>query len=353
MPTLEQFRNEGKKFAFILDSRDVAFLDPVRLMLAKFNAINEGKIVYNTDGLGSIYPCGFEWFKEACRRAMGHFQAILNAGVLAGRIDAFLEVMPICRDIRTALIDGKPWPGIMERLYQAHGSWSKNDDQYLYHICQVYHPEYFTPDIEKHLCVHLKGFPTEEWPNDREFRDGCCAGFSSILHFPDYAGNSFWKEWIDSNGKLPDLEMKCLTIGRRRAGYGNVALDRNLGWEGKRVGLTSLCDSDETISAHANSQLHVLVREKTHLAGALNNTAVNKKDSVCVEFWVDGQCIGQLDQADRMTPFVNVYPGKHTLTIRAKGSKTSCHSLWVVRQGEMTTADLVEIEPDHTLLSET
>ncbi len=334
MSTLRRFRESGKRFAFILDARDIAFLDPLPLMLAKFNAINEGKIVYNTDGLGAMYPCAFEWFREACRRAAGHFQGILNAGVLVGGIDTFLEAMPVCRDIRGALIEGAPWPGVMERLYRAHGSWRKDDDQYLYHICQVYRPELFAPDVEKRLCVHLKGYPTENWPDDHEYRDGCCAGFASILHFPDLAGSAFWDEWIASRGRLPEVNLGCVSVGKRRSGFGKVGFARELGYEGKRVKVPCLLADDETISAHADSTVDISVRETVRIAGALNESAIPEKEAIGANFFIDGLAIGQVGAAGDATSFTVVPPGNHRLSIVAVGTKKNCHSLWVVRRGE-------------------
>jgi hypothetical protein len=332
IPILQQYRNNEKQFAFIIDSRDVVFVDPLPLLLAKFNAINKGKIIYNTDGLGAMYPCGQEWFRDEYNRITNHFQAILNAGILAGSIDTFLKVMPICQTIRNALLEGKPWSGVMEHHFCDHGNWSYNDDQYLYQLCQMYYPEYFAPDIEKLLCVHLKDYPATNWRTYSDFRSGNCAGFASIFHIPDRAGHEFWKEWVAYEGNIPNLKMKYLTIGNRRPGYGNIVIGKKLGFDEKIVCLKGLEEFDETISAHANASMEIDVNEKILLAGALNETAVNSKNKVIVEFVVDGKIIDTLDTAGTISPFIDIYPGKHLLVTRATGSNKNCHSLWVIRK---------------------
>lgn len=341
IPRLEQFRGEGKRFGFILDSRDVVFIDPFRFMLAKFNAINEGKMIFNTDGLGALYPCGQEWIKSEYRKAVGHFQGFLNAGVLAGSIDVLLEIMSRCTELRADLMEKRPREGIMQRLYDTHGSWSHNDDQYLYQLCHMYYPELFAPDIEKRLCVHLKDMPVRDWRNYYDFRDGRSLGSSSILHFPDKAGHAYWEEWVRCGGRFPDIETDLFTIHYRSLGYGNITLDRNLGYEGKVVAVGGVNETDRTISAHANSIIELSVWKNFSIAGALNSTAIRKNGSDSgAEFEINGRSIGSLDKAGEMTHFVDMPPGEHTLTIQSTGSSESCHSFWVVREKKSLATSL-------------
>jgi hypothetical protein len=329
--TLQKYQEEGKQFAFIVDARDIAFVDPLLFMLAKFNALQEGKIVYNTDGLGYSYPCGQLWYKKSYRQITGHFLTFLNAGVLAGPIPVFLKAMTICRKIRTALIEGKPWAGIMEHHYRDHRDWSHDDDQYLYQLCQMYHPEFFTPDIEKRFCVHLKGYPKKNWRNDFEFRDPCCTGSASILHIPDLAGTEFWKEWVTYEGNFPVLEMKSLDIGYRRPGYGMVTIGQAPDFGGRQI-QESFHESDKTINAHADSFLEVNVKEEVQIAGAIHETVSNKMKQIKASFHLDDATLGEVTFAGVRTPFVPLYPGKHTLSIRAVSSNKGCHSFWIVRE---------------------
>lgn len=336
IPILHRYQEAGKHFAFIVDSRDIAFVDPLPFMLGKFNALQEGGIVYNTDGLGYSYPCGQLWYKDAYRRVTGHYQTFLNAGVLAGPIPVFIRAMEICRTIRSDLLQGKPWPGIMEHHYRDHRDWSHNDDQYLYQLCQMYHPELFTPDIERRFCVHLKGYPRKDWRNDFEYRDPCCAGTASILHIPDLAGTAFWKEWVDCEGDLSVLQMRDLEIGYRRPGYGSITIGKSPDSDGKKIDGIVLIPGDETITAHANSILEVVVRNKIDLAGAINETKANKAKNPSASFLVDGESIGTAARAGAATSFIRLHPGKHTLSIQAVGSNRGCHSFWIVRQSVET-----------------
>ncbi|MDR0610919.1 MAG: glycosyltransferase [Planctomycetaceae bacterium] len=231
------------------------------------------------------------------KHVTGHFLTFLNAGVLAGPIHVFLKAMEIGQTIRTALIKGKPWSGIMEHHYRDHRDWSHDDDQYLYQLCPMYHSEFFTPDIEKRFCVHLKGYPTKNWRNDFEFRDPCCAGFASILHIPDLAGTEFWKEWVNYEGNLPVLKMKSLEIGYRCSGYGMVVIGKSPDFGGMQLQDNVLQNYDETISAHANSLLEVDVKEEVCLAGAIHETNTNKTKQIIASFYLDEECIGVANRA--------------------------------------------------------
>ena len=198
MPCLREALLAGKKYTMILDSRDVIFVDPLDFILAKFNSVNRDKVIFNSDGLGAIWPHQKNWLLEAFQNVTGHFQAVPNAGVILAKIEVLLEAMEFCSVLRKEILSEKPRSGYLKRLFFESGSRYSEDDQMLYQIANLYRPELFQADIEKRIAVHLKRTPGNDWRNGHDFRDGGSVGRASILHAPDLARSHLrWTHWVN------------------------------------------------------------------------------------------------------------------------------------------------------------
>ena len=153
--TLKQLQNEGKKYVFILDGRDTAFIDSVDTILAKFNSLYSGKAIFNKDIYCALHPSHCDYLRQAVVDAMGYDWARLNAGFVAGEIDVLLEIQQHCIEIRQELVEGCPRAGILQRLYSDYGAAWIDDDQHLYSICLTYFPDLFCIDHRKDLVAGL------------------------------------------------------------------------------------------------------------------------------------------------------------------------------------------------------
>ena len=197
---LKRLREEaGKQFAFILDCRDVVFIEPLESVLAKFNALNDGRMVFNHDIHFNVYPHRKGYLVRAMETAMRSQYARLNAGMVAGNIDTILKVQQHTTVLRQELMEGCPRPGILERLYQDIGKKFGNDDQYLYHVCLTYYPELFRLDYGKELFAHLTAYPKDirECSDNPKRHDVINA--AALIHSPRLARGQHWKRMVFQN----------------------------------------------------------------------------------------------------------------------------------------------------------
>ena len=128
---LSRLREAGKEFAFFLDSRDVVFVEPLDSILQKFNDLYDGRVIFNQDVLGKIWPSHNENLRLAVEEAMGSQYARLNSGVYAGRIEDMLTIQQLAIDLRRELATGTPRDGMLQTLYQDIGTSFLDDDQHL------------------------------------------------------------------------------------------------------------------------------------------------------------------------------------------------------------------------------
>ena len=159
---LNLLKSQGKEFAFILDSRDVVFIDPLDTILDKFNNLHSGRVIFNQD-IWHLWPRSvndLDGYVAELKRVTGDPNPWLNAGCLAGDIDRILVLMECAADIRQGWTSGKPRDGMATRVYRHFpcGQYT-NNDQVLYQLCQMYYPELIQLDRNKDLFAIVNAFP--------------------------------------------------------------------------------------------------------------------------------------------------------------------------------------------------
>jgi hypothetical protein len=125
-----------------------------------------------------------------------------------------------------------------------------------------------------------------------------------------------------------------------KVGHGEVRLDGFLGYSdaftNDRVALPGWVGPfDNSISAHATSDLVVDLAKPTDLCGALNAGAnLTAHDSGPCEFWINDHWIGDLSFPCETTPWICVPPGIHRLRTIPTRRHWGAHTIWLARNCE-------------------
>ena len=196
---LRQLGEQGKEYVFLLDSRDVVFIDHVDVILQKFNAINQGKAIFNLDMPGGVWPSLNDDLHIKMKEAMGSEHAQLNAGMIASEIETLLKIQSYVVELREELIAQNPRDGILSQLFHEYDTNFTEDDQYLYQVCLTYYPELFHIDSQKKLFAVLFSFPHDlhECSDDPKRHD--VIGEASLIHSPWLAWSPDWLTWVREN----------------------------------------------------------------------------------------------------------------------------------------------------------
>lgn len=196
---LKQHHKEGKQFAFFLDSRDVVFIDPLDSILAKFNALYDGRVIFNHDMPGKVWPSHKDYLEQAIEEAMQSEHARINSGVYAGDIETIRKIQLAAIAMRRELKEGCPRPGMLEKLYKDIGTKHLDDDQHLYQICMTYSPELFRLDYDKELFAVLMSYPNDirECSDDPKRHD--VINRAAIIHSPWLSHDKEWNERVFQN----------------------------------------------------------------------------------------------------------------------------------------------------------
>jgi hypothetical protein len=196
MPRLQEFKERDYRYAFILDSRDIIFIDPVDTILEKFNALNDGKMIFNKDVSGTVWPTHHPLMAQEIEKAMGP-DVRLNAGAIAGEIDMILTVQQRVTALRQEFFDGRPRQGIMKKLYALFGKKYVHDDQHLYQICMIYHPELFRIDMRKELFALTRSYPKDVREISYDPDRNNVINTASIIHAPGTSRKDGGDEWVN------------------------------------------------------------------------------------------------------------------------------------------------------------
>lgn len=183
----------GKRFAFILDSRDVVFIDPIDSILEKFNALYNGRVIFNNDVPGKIWPSHKDDLARTIEAAMGTEHVRLNAGALAGDIVTILNIQRHVIALRHELKTGRPRPGIADSLYREIGTAHLDDDQHLYQMCLTYYPELFRIDCDKELFAILTAYPKDNREHSDDPRRHDVINNAAIVHSPWLSCGQEWQ----------------------------------------------------------------------------------------------------------------------------------------------------------------
>jgi len=191
---ISRLRDTGKQFVFFLDSRDVVFIEPLDVILTKFNAINDGRVIFNQDVQGEVWPSHHDPLRLAIEEAMGSEYARLNSGMYAGVIESILKIQHLAIELQRELQEGCPRPGMSATLYQDVGTRFLHSDQHLYQLCLTYLPELFRVDNDKELFVVLWSYPKDirECSDDQRRHD--VINNAAIVHSPWLSREQEWND---------------------------------------------------------------------------------------------------------------------------------------------------------------
>lgn len=192
---LHSLKAEGIEYVFILDGRDVVFVENRDAILGKFNALYHGRPIFCADVFCQAWPYREGWFYAELQKAKKHYTANINAGMIATGIDSLLDIFDLIEPIREELISGKTRDGVLKRIQQETGSEYIDDDQMLYQLCMIYHPEMFHIDSNKELFTLLSDYPkcSNRFKHDPRRGDAICT--ASIVHGPVLSFETEWETW--------------------------------------------------------------------------------------------------------------------------------------------------------------
>jgi len=187
----------GKKYAFIMDCRDVFFIHQVETILAKFNSMYVKEPIFNIDPPGESWPIERPWFWWEVQKLKQHHASSLNSGFIAGEIDRILVIMEHAMQIRREFAEGMPRHEIHRRIFEEHGANLIDNDQFCYQMVLAEHPEWFALDRDKKLCVYLREYPVKavSFADDPRRIDVTCK--ASIIHGSMPAWNPRWQPWAE------------------------------------------------------------------------------------------------------------------------------------------------------------
>lgn len=199
---LRRFHERGKRFAFVLDARDVLFIEPVDVVLQKFNALNKGRAIFNKDVPGKVWPSHNEILRREVERKMNSEHARLNAGMLAGAITTLLEIYDLAVSLRTEFVEGNVIGDFARKLYGDIGTAHIDDDQHLFQIGVACRPELFQIDCHKELFAVLMAYPEDIHEHSRDPGRHDVINGAAMIHSPwlsrepqweRHAVRNFWK----------------------------------------------------------------------------------------------------------------------------------------------------------------
>lgn len=201
-PLLEAKRT-GKRFAFILDCRDIVVTQPLDAILSKFNGLYDNKVLFGADLIGWTWPCHSDRLLVAIQTANG-FYAIPNAGFLAGEIDRILQLHDRAVEMHEELMQGYYRPGILREIAGNILPEYRNNDQFLFQILACYEKELIAVDTKKTLFAIFNGlFPELRKRRKEHPQKNYSVNDAPILHSPWLSENKMkWKAWAQENGLL-------------------------------------------------------------------------------------------------------------------------------------------------------
>jgi len=151
-----------------------------------------------------------QYYCFALEQSTGEKCSWLNAGCLSGNIDTVLELMQHASAFRQELRSGTPHSDIVVQIYKDFKHAWDNNDQVLYQLCQLYHPDLIQLDCNKDLFAVVRHFPDdvhERCVEPNNSRYSLVFNDAAIIHAPipsnpmnkhNAPGNvQRWKEWAE------------------------------------------------------------------------------------------------------------------------------------------------------------
>lgn len=204
---LKQWRSEGYKYAFILDSFDIVFAGtPEEICRRADDCFDLNVLTFNAEAKTHIFPFKERWYWDLVMSEGCH----LNAGNMFGSLDVIEEVAQHVFNIQNELLGLHGRPGVLQRICKEPIIVKDlmryvRDDQFIYQICSLYYPQYFDIDrnkdllvwsgVSQHSLADARRLPAADWNS---------LGKALIIHSSAAARHkeSNWTEWCEKEGLL-------------------------------------------------------------------------------------------------------------------------------------------------------
>jgi hypothetical protein len=204
---LNKWRNEGFKYAFVLDSFDIVFTATAEVCVNRANQYyDHNKLTFNKEYDGRIFPYNEVWFRTLVETEGCH----LNAGAVFGAFDVFEEVITYALEIQREMYELTTRAGTLTTLLQdrtIHSNIQRyaNDDQLLYQLTSLYYPQYFAADREKKVMSWIPPVETSlSELRQQHYSAKSSVGESVIIHSSGSARKMDWTAWCQQEGLLVD-----------------------------------------------------------------------------------------------------------------------------------------------------
>jgi len=147
--------------------------------------------------------------------------------------------------------------------------------------------------------------------------------------------NNYTKLWKVEREKKASKKMKQFAIIKGyRVGYGDIGLNGELGYEGRRVDGQKF--GYQYISAHAPSTVTIEVEKPIEITAILNSTGGPHR---AIESYIDGVKISEVDRNTRELKPIELGIGQHVLEFKTDDNRSS-HSVWGIKE---VPIDVIEI----------
>ena len=212
---LERWKHRRIEYIFMMDSRDIVFRHPAEIILGKFNAMYDGRVIIAKDMGGVTHPMFVHWLPGQLQQIIGKDYEI-NTGVIAGHVDDLMKVYSNILTLREEYLNGIARNDVMAKLFL----WRKqnppheskfnieNDDQALHFLNIMARPEWYQIDTNKILSAFISDFPSYPRLCDppHQLNSICSA---SILHGSRPATRGHWEkmcklQWWEENERKRD-----------------------------------------------------------------------------------------------------------------------------------------------------
>jgi len=223
---LYKWKRQGYEYIWYLDSRDIVFRMPVEIILGKFNAMYDGRIIIGKDLSGSIHPLNHNnhWILGALQQWSG-INCELNSGCIAGHVDHMIKVYESIMTLREEYLSGIARNELLAKLYEHDTQYKSehekfyfhNDDQALHFINYICHPEYYQIDVNKSIHAMVDHIPSNPKMCDNPLDpDTICA--APILHGSRAASRGQWEQlcatkwWEEDESKRENIPIDITAL---------------------------------------------------------------------------------------------------------------------------------------------
>ncbi len=200
---LENKRTDGIRYAFVMDCRDVVFVDHAEIILAEFNLTYTDGVLFNADLAATLWPYGGDEFSARVVSIHGA-DGVANSGVYCGAVDDILAMLDRILDLKRQFTEG-PLTDSVAKIMASDPAWISRPgdtfeyDQFFVQALQIDANSGIRADRSKRLLAVFKDVypvlsPRESPPRD----DPRSVGTAKMLHSPWMSANArAWNDWTE------------------------------------------------------------------------------------------------------------------------------------------------------------